>query len=86
MRSKDIAKWHKTETQDREISIRGYYISRTKKGISLILGNASKNYASRYYQLKVGHGAVGTFLARIGVFENPECWWCGEHLYARCRK
>ncbi len=32
------------------------------------------------------------FLARIGVIETPECWWCGaaeqtvEHLYARCRK
>lgn len=42
--------------------------------------------------LKVGHGAIGTFLARIGLIETPECWWCGaeeqtvEHLYARCRK
>ncbi len=31
-------------------------------------------------------------MARIGVIEAPECWWCGateqtiEHLYARCRK
>lgn len=24
-----------------------------------------KKYASRYYQLKVGHGAVGTHLVRI---------------------
>ncbi len=56
-----------------------------------MLGNASKKYASRYYQLKVEHGAVGTFLTRIGVIETPECWWCGaeeqtvEHLYARCQ-
>ena len=55
MRLKGIARWHQTETQDREINRRGYYIPRTKEGISLILGNASKNHASRYYQLKVGH-------------------------------
>ena len=67
-------------------------IPRTKGGISLILGSAPKKYASRYYQLKVGHGAVGIFLARIGVIEAPECWWCGvaeqtvEHLYTRCRR
>ena len=40
MRSKDTAKWHETETQNRETSRRGYYIPRTKEGISLILGNA----------------------------------------------
>lgn len=40
---------------------------------SQILGNAPKKYASRYYQLNVGHGAVGTYLARIGVIETPEC-------------
>ena len=57
-----------------------------------MLRSAPKKYASRYYQLKVGHGALGTFLARIGVIETPECWWCGvpeqtvEHLYTRCRK
>lgn len=31
-----------------------------------------------YYQLKVGYGAVGTFLARIGMIETPECWCCKE--------
>lgn len=36
--------------------------------------------------------AVGTHLARIGVIENPQCWWCDqaeqsvEHLYTKCRK
>lgn len=55
-------------------------------------GHAPKKYASRFYQLKVGHTAVGTFLARIGAIETPECWWCGEaeqsvvHLYTRCRR
>ena len=51
-----------------------------------------KKYASRYYQLKVGHGAVGTYLTRIGVIETPECWWCKEvlqsveHLFTKCRR
>ena len=92
MRSNGITRWHSTETEDREISRRGYYIPRIQKGISAILGSAPKKYASRYYQLKVRHGAVGTFLARIGIIETSECWWCGvaeqtvEHLYTRCRK
>ncbi len=91
-RSKDVAKWHKMATQDRETNRRSYSIPRTKRGISLILSSASPKYASRYYQLKVEHGAVGTYLARIGVIETPKCWWCRvaeqtvEHLYARCRK
>ena len=51
-----------------------------------------KNTASRFYQLKVGRGAVGTYLARIRVIKAPDCWWCKEvvqsveHLYAKCRK
>ena len=30
-------------------------------------------------------------MAKIGIVETPECWWCGateqtvEHLYAQCR-
>ncbi len=63
-----------------------------KEGISVVLGKAPKNYAARFYQLKVGHGAVGTYLARIGVIGAPGCWWCREtiqsveYLYAKCRK
>lgn len=92
MRSRAVAQWHEMEIHEREISRRGYYIPRTKKGISLVLGSAPKNYASRFYQLKVGHGVVGIYLARIGVIEAPDCWWCKEvvqsveHLYTRCRK
>ena len=74
MRSNDVAKWHITETKDRETSCRGYYVCQTKGGINVVLGNAPKKYASRYYQLKFGHGAVGTFFARIKVIETPECW------------
>ena len=92
MRLRELVRWHETVTQEREASRCGLYIPRTIEGISSALGNGPKKYASRYYQLKVGHGAVGTFLVRIGVIETPECWWRGaaeqtvQHLYARCRK
>lgn len=60
--------------QEREASRRGFHVPWAKAEINLILGNAPKKYASRFYQLKVGHGAIGTFLARIGAIEPPECW------------
>ena len=92
IRAKELGKWHQTQTEKREASRRGFYVPWTKNGIDPTLGNAPKKYASRFYQLKVGHAAVGTFLARIGVIEAPECWWCGEaeqsvvHLYTKCRR
>ncbi len=58
----------------------------------MILGKAPKKYAARFYQLKVGHGTVGNYLAKTGVIETPQCWWCDqaqqsvEHLYTKCRR
>ena len=89
---RDITSWYETETQNREANRSGHYIPRTKVGICSALGKTPKKYTSRYYQLKVGHSAIGTFLARVGAIETPKCWWCGareqtvEHLYTRCRK
>ena len=91
-RSTELIRWHERKTQEREASRCGHYIPWTKNNINPVLGNAPKKYASRYYQLKVGHGAVGTFLAKIGVIEAPQCWWCKEpvqsveNLYAKCRR
>ncbi len=40
----------------------------------------------------MGHGAIGTFLSRIGAIEIAECWSYGAaeqsimHLYAKYRK
>lgn len=57
-----------------------------------LLGNIKKFYALRFYQLKTGHGAISTFLSRIGAIETAKCWWCGAAeqsvmcLYAKCRK
>lgn len=40
--------------------------------MSGVLGSTAKKYASRYLQLNVGNGAVGTHLAKIGVIETPQ--------------
>ncbi len=69
--SQELAKWHETKIQERETSQRGFYIPQVEKGMSKVLGHTAKKYASRYLQLKVGHGAVGSYLARIGVIETP---------------
>ena len=74
VRSKELTSWHERKTEEREVSRCGYYVPWTKNSINPILGSTPKKYASRYYQLKVGHGAVGTHLARLGVIETPQCW------------
>ena len=89
--AQELTRWHETKRQERETSRRGFYIPRLEKGMSKVLESTSKKYASRYLQLKVGHGAVGVYLAKIGAIETPQCWWCGgteqtvEHLYTKCR-
>ena len=88
----EICFWHQVRNEEREARSRSYYASRLKPGIHPVLGQAPKRYASRFFQLKVGHAAVGVFLEKIGVRETVECWWCGQadqsvnHLYTKCRK
>lgn len=67
----ELANWHETKRDEREASRQGLYFPRLKAGMDELLGSTSKKYASRYLQLKTGHGAIGTFLARIGVIESP---------------
>ena len=92
VRITEITKWHEKKIQEREVSRRGFYVPWTKAEIHPVLGNVAKKYAARFYQLKVGHGTVGTYLARIGKIESPQCWWCKEpvqtveHLYTKCRR
>ena len=88
-----IGIWHGQKTREREASRRGFYIPCINPQIHPLLGKAKKSCASRFYQLKTGHGAIiGTFLERIGAAESAECWWCGDreqsvlHLYTNCRK
>ena len=53
---------------------------------------ASKQLASRYYQLKIGHAALGAHLYQIQARDNPACQACGEpretvhHVLFECRK
>ena len=88
----EIQSWHKTRNEERERRHRSYYTPRLKPGIDSVLGKAPKKYASRFFQLKVGHGAVGLFSERIGVVETAECWWSRQaeqsviHLYVNRRK
>ena len=87
-----ISMWHEQKKKERESSRRGYYVPSLQAKIHPLLGRTRKFYASRFYQLKVGHGAIGTFLERIGATESAKCWWCGDaeqsviHLYTKCRK
>ena len=72
-RSAELLLWNQSKSQEREATVQGFYVPEVKSGINPILGKALKKYAMRFYQLKIGHGAIGTFLARIGVMETPEC-------------
>ena len=84
--------WYLFKAKKGEDSRRRFYISQAKFGISSILGKAPKKYAAQYYQLKVGNGAVGTLLAKIGAIKSSKCWWCNKckqtvvRFYAKCRR
>lgn len=58
-KSQELTRWHEIKSQERDTSRRGFYIPRLKRGMSEVLGSIAKKHASRYLQLKVGHGAVG---------------------------
>ena len=53
---------------------------------------APKHLASRYFQLKSGHAAIGTYLHRIQVQEDATCEGCSisretiHHLLFECRE
>ena len=76
----------------REARRSGFYFPSLKTQIDPLLGKTKKFYASRFYQLKTGHGAIGSFLKMIGIAETAKCLWCGDaeqsvlHLYTKCRK
>ena len=76
--SQELVRWHEVKTQERESSRQRLYVPWIKGKINDVVGNKSKKYTSRYFQLKVGHGAIGAYLAMIGVFETPQCWWWGQ--------
>lgn len=66
-----IYSWHEQKTKERESGRRSFKIPCLKTRIDSLLEGAKKFYASRFYQLKIGHGAIGTFLEMIGAPESP---------------
>jgi hypothetical protein len=60
-------------------------------GLDKAAGKAPKRLASRYYQLKIGHAPIGTYLHRIKARDSPECRTCGalretvSHILFECR-
>ena len=91
-RNSEIHSWHQVRNEERERRSRNHYVPRLKAGIHPVLRQAPKRYASRFFQLRVGHGAIGVFLERTGVTETAEYWWCKQakqsvdHLYTKCTK
>ena len=87
-----IRNWHRGKMLERERNRRGFYIPSVKPQIHPLLGQTKKVYTSRFYQLKIRHGAIGTFLKQIGAVESAKCWWCGNseqstlHLYTSRRR
>lgn len=68
----------KKKNRERESSKQGFYISCLKIQIYPLLGKAKELYASRFYQLKIVHGVIETFLEQIERVESAGYWCCGE--------
>lgn len=91
-KNSEMYSWRQDRNETRERRNQTYYVPRLKFGVHPVLGRAPKKYASRFFQLKVGHAAIGVFFERIGVAETAESWWCQQaeqsvlHLYTRFRK
>lgn len=64
---------HEQKGGKRETSRQRFYIPRLKSQIELLLGNAKKLYASRFYRFKNRHGAIRNFAEQRRVVELPKC-------------
>jgi hypothetical protein len=78
-------------TTDRRVIRRHYWAQQGWKQ-DPILAAASKELASRFYQLKSGHAAIGPYLQGIGARESKRCQGCQapeesvRHLLLECRE
>ena len=57
----ELRSWYQARNEERETRNRSYYVPRLKPEIYPVLEEASKKYALRLFQLKVGHEAIGVF-------------------------
>lgn len=51
-----------------------FYVISIKSSINPIFDKPSKKFAMQFYQFKIKHEAVETFLAKIEAIETAECW------------
>lgn len=49
------------------------YVLLAKNIINPTLDKTLKKYLIQFYQIKIGHGLVKYFLAKIRVMKTPEC-------------
>ena len=91
-KNSQLRAWYDQKTKVQESPKSGFYIPSFKAEMDLLLGNTKKSYLSRFYKLKIAHGAIATFFSRIREAETSECWWCRVaeqsviYLYAKCQK
>ena len=93
MKKAQIYAWHAQKINEQENGRRGPYIPCLKMQIHSLLSWTRKSYASRFYQLKVGHGAIGTFLGRqspqhvggAGTLSSQSCI-CTQNVESGGRK
>lgn len=88
----EIWSWHQAKNKEKESRNCSYYIPQLKPEIHPLLGQVPKKYAAQFFELKVGHIAIGVFLKKIGKRKTVDCWWCRQvdqsvdHLYIKCKK
>jgi hypothetical protein len=68
------------------------YRMNRKRRMDVVLGEAKKKIAERYFQVKVGHALTGVYLQHIKKKGSWKYWWCGhewqtgDHLFKWCKK
>ena len=66
--------WHEQKRKEQQSRKTGFYVFSSKAEIDPLLGKDKKVEVSRFYQLKVGHGAIDTFLKKIEATKTAKCW------------
>lgn len=84
-----LSTWHSQMTKKREAQRSGFYFPSLKMQIDLLLGKTNKFYASRFYQLKTGHAAIGIFFQKDRSNRDRQVlvvWRCRSICYASVYK
>lgn len=68
-----LAAWHDQKTKKWEIQKSGFYILSPKAKIDLLFNKIKKYYTLQFYQLKIEHEPIGTFLKKIKAKKTANC-------------